>query len=161
MKRTGAILLMALAATYLAPRARADDKRQGTDGQAVESVEKANRSLTEAILKGDAKDFDRLTNDDYVLTSATGRFLDKKKCLEALKSGVLTFDKFDDSDVMVHMYGDTAVVTGKADIKGKSKDRVFDDEFRWTVRLCPPRRRLEMRDGAAVARLDAGRTRKE
>ncbi len=132
MKRLSAILLMALAATYLSPRARADGKTEGKDGQAAESVEKANRSLTEAILKGDAKAFDRLTSDDYVLTSATGRLLEKKKTLEALETGVLTFDKFDDSDVKVRLYADTAVVTGRAEIKGKSKTRAFDDEFRWT-----------------------------
>ncbi len=132
MKRTGAVLLMALAAAILSPQARADDKKEGKDDQAAESVEKANRSLTEAILKGDAKDFDQMTSDDYVLTSSTGRLWDKKKNLEALKEGTLSFDKIDDSDVKVHMYGNTAVVTGKADIKGKSKDRAFDDEYRWT-----------------------------
>ena len=132
MKRTGAVLLMALAAVYLSPQARAEDKKEAKDGQTAESVEKANRSLTEAILKGDAKDFDQMTSDEYVLTSSTGKLWDKKKNLEALKEGTLTFDKIDDSDVKVHMYGDAAVVTGKANIKGKSKDRAFDDEYRWT-----------------------------
>jgi len=123
---------MALAATYLSPQARADDKKEAKDGQTAEAVEKVNRSLTEAILKGDAKDFDQMTSDEYVLTSSTGKLWDKKKNLEALKEGTLTFEKIDDSDVKVHMYGDAAVVTGKAHIKGKSKDRAFDDEYRWT-----------------------------
>lgn len=132
MKRTGAVLLMALGAVYLSPQARAEDKKEAKDGQTAEAVEKANRSLTEAILKGDAKDFDQMTSDEYVLTSSTGKLWDKKKNLEALKEGTLTFDKIDDTDVKVHMYGDAAVVTGKAEIKGKSKDRAFDDEYRWT-----------------------------
>ena len=73
-----------------------------------------------------------MTSDEYVLTSSTGKLWDKKKNLEALKEGTLTFDKIDDTDMKVHMYGDAAVVTGKAEIKGKSKDRAFDDEYRWT-----------------------------
>ena len=108
-----------------------------------------NRSLTEAILKGDAKDFDRLTSDDYVLTSSTGKLWDKQKDLEALKEGTLRFEKIDDSDVKVHLYGDAAVVTGKAEIKANRKTGRLTMSIA-DPRVRPPRRPLEMRDGAPV-----------
>lgn len=131
MKRMGVLVLAALAAVYVS-QARADEKRERGEEKGADDVKKVDRELTEAILKGDGKTFDQLTSDEYVLTSSTGRLWDKKKNLEALEDKALTFDKIDDSDVKVHMYSNTAVVTGLANIKGKSKDRAFDDKYRWT-----------------------------
>ena len=131
MKRLGVIFLAAFAAAPTA-QARADDKASAKDDKGTEEVLKADNAFTEAIAKGDAKAFDGLTNDDYILTSSRGNVLDKSKNLEALKSGELTFDKLDNEERKVQSYGDVAVVTGLSKIKGKYKDHSFDDSYRWT-----------------------------
>ncbi len=127
MKRLGVIFFAAFAAALTA-QARADDKASAKD----EKVLKADNAFTEAIAKSDAKAFDSLTSNDYVLTSSRGTVMDKSKNLEALKSGELTFDKLDNEEQKVHKYGDVAVVTGLSKIKGKYKDHTFDDSYRWT-----------------------------
>ena len=131
MKRLSVILLAAFAAA-LAAQARADDKPATKDDKGTAEVLKADDAFTAAIAKSDAKAFDGLTSDDYVLTTSLGSIRDKAKNMENLKGGDLTFDKIENEEQKAHMYGDVAVVTGLSKIKGKYKDRVFDDTYRWT-----------------------------
>jgi ketosteroid isomerase-like protein len=130
MKRLSVIVFAAFAA--LAVQARAEGKAPTKDDQGTAAVLKADDAFTAAISKGDAKAFDGLTSDDYVLTTSLGGVRDKAKNLENLKEGSLTFDKIDNEEQKAHMYGDVAVVTGLSKIKGKYKERAFDDSYRWT-----------------------------
>jgi hypothetical protein len=56
--------------------ARADDKT-------ADEVKKVDRALTDAMIKGDVKEVDRLPADDYLHTSPNGRIYDKKHILGA------------------------------------------------------------------------------
>ncbi len=130
MKRMSGILLAAILARALS-QVRADDKDAPKDEKAA--VLKVDRALTVAMIKGDVKEVDRLTGDDYVHTSPNGRIYTKKQILTGMTDGRLTFESIDDSDVKVDLYGDTAVVTGVSKMKGKSKLRgEFDEDYRWT-----------------------------
>ncbi len=131
MKRLGAILLAVFAAASVQP-AQADDKATTKDAQESGAVKKADKAFSDAIAKSDAKEFDSLTSDDYVLTSSGGNLWDKAKNLDALKDGTLKFDSIDNEEEKVHLYDNTAVVTGLSKIKGKYKDHDFDDSYRWT-----------------------------
>ncbi len=131
MKRLGVILLAAFTAA-LATQARADDKAPTKDDKGTAEVLKADDAFTAAIAKSDAKAFDGITSDDYVLTTSLGTVRDKAQNLDALKGGGLTFDKIENDEQKAHMYGDVAVVTGLSKLKGKYKDRTFDDSYRWT-----------------------------
>ncbi len=127
MKRMRVILVAAIMAAPLS-QARADDK-----DEKVAAVKKVDRELTEAVIKGDAKEVDRLTSDDYVHTTPHGKIYGKKQILMGMADGRLTFEKIDDSDVKVAIYGDTAVVTGESKMKGKSRSRGdFHEDYRWT-----------------------------
>jgi ketosteroid isomerase-like protein len=131
MKRMSVILL---AATLTIPlsQVRAEDKDAAKDKKAAD-VKKVDRELTEAHIKRDAREVDRLTADDYIHTSPNGRVFTKKQILTGLGDGRLIFDKIDDSEVKVAIYGDTAVMNGLSKMKGKSKSRGdFDEEYRWT-----------------------------
>jgi ketosteroid isomerase-like protein len=88
--------------------------------------------VTEAILKGDTKFLDRHTADDYMVIDSSGAVWDKKKNLEFLGSGNVKFESIKDSDVKVHFHGDAAVITGLADVKGKSKTHDLAGEYRWS-----------------------------
>ena len=48
------------------------------------------------------------------------------------RSGSLHISQLDLSDIKVRIYGDTAVVTSKADLVGKSGDRDISGRFRYT-----------------------------
>ena len=131
MKWTTPILFAAVLAA-LPPQARADDK----DDKAA-AVKKVDRALTDAHVKRDAKEVERLTSDDFLHTSPNGRVFTKKDILSGLGDGRLTFEKIDDSEVKALIHGDTVVLNGLSKMKGKSKSRgEFNEEYRWTRVYC-------------------------
>jgi ketosteroid isomerase-like protein len=130
MLRTRLFLFAATLVILATPvsKVQAEDK-----DEKVAAVKKVDRELTEAYIKADLKEVDRLTSEDYVHTTPHGKIYGKKHILMGLTDGRLTFEKIDDSDVKVAIHGDTAVVTGESKMKGKSKSRgEFHEDYRWT-----------------------------
>ena len=131
MKRAGVVLLAAVVAVVLA-RARAEDqKAEKGNSRAGDELKQFDRTITDAIAKGDADSLAKHTSDDYLLIDPVGRCWSKEKNVDALRSKTLTFDHIKDSDVKVRVYGDTALVTGLSDIKGRTKKHEIDGEYRW------------------------------
>ncbi len=83
-----------------------------------EQLKKLEMDRAAAVVKGDTATLDKQTADDYVLISMTGRMADKAQMLDGFKSGQSKLTSNDLSDLKVRVYGDAAVVTGKADVKG-------------------------------------------
>jgi ketosteroid isomerase-like protein len=83
-----------------------------------EQLKKLETDRAAAVVKGDVATLDKQTADDYVLISMNGRMSDKSQMLDGFKSGQSKLTSNDLSDLKVRVYGDAAVVTGKADVKG-------------------------------------------
>ena len=83
-----------------------------------EQLKKLEMDRAAAVVKGDTATLDKQTADDYVLISMNGRMTDKSQMLDGFKSGQSKLTSNDLSDLKVRVYGDAAVVTGKADVKG-------------------------------------------
>ena len=75
---------------------------------------------------------ERLLADDYLGISANGTLETKADELTRRRSGSLHITQLDLSDIKVRIYGDTAVVTSKADLVGKNGDRDISGRFRYT-----------------------------
>jgi ketosteroid isomerase-like protein len=79
-----------------------------------------------AMLAGDADSIDRLTAEEYVQTDIFGHVQDKSAWLREyflplaalMKAGKFHWDLYEEKDVAVHMFSDTAVVTGSLHMKG-------------------------------------------
>ena len=83
-----------------------------------EQIKKMEIDRAAAVVKGDVAKLDKETSDDYTLITAAGQMSDKAQMLGAFKSGQSKLSVDTVSDMKVHVYGDTAIVTGKADVKG-------------------------------------------
>ena len=87
--------------------------------QSVEDlIKKMEVERAAAVVKGDVAKLDKETAEDYALITAAGQMSDKAQMLSAFKSGESKLSVDTVSDMKVHVYGDTAIVTGKADVKG-------------------------------------------
>jgi ketosteroid isomerase-like protein len=75
---------------------------------------------------------DRLLADDYLGISANGTLETKADELTRRRTGSYHITQLDLSDIKVRIYGDTAVVTSKADVAGKNGDRDISGRFRYT-----------------------------
>jgi ketosteroid isomerase-like protein len=107
--RTFAVAMVFVATALLA-------SAWGQDVQ--EQIKKLEMDRSDAIVKSDIAKLDKYTADDYVLINMNGRMTGKSEMIEGFKSGSSKLTSDDLSDLKVRVYGNTAVVTGKADIKG-------------------------------------------
>jgi len=83
-----------------------------------EQIKKLEMDRAAAIVKVDIATLEKYTSDDYVLINMNGRTSGKAEMIEAFKSGQSKLTSDELSDLKVRVYGNTAVVTGKADVKG-------------------------------------------
>jgi len=112
---TGVVVAGALFLASLAAPARA----QGAAGPGVEEqLKKMERDRAAAVVKGDVATLEGLTADDYILINANGQLSDKATTMNNIKTGNIKLTANEVSDLKVRVYGDTAVVTGKANSKG-------------------------------------------
>lgn len=76
-----------------------------------------DKRLAEAESKGDANAVERILASDYSLVDQTGRVTDRARALSILKAGHRA--TMATSDYAVRVFGDTAVMTHAATIKGE------------------------------------------
>jgi ketosteroid isomerase-like protein len=83
-----------------------------------EQLKKMEMDRAAAVVKADVATLDKTTSDDYVLINMNGRMSSKADMIEAFKSGSSKLTSEELSDLKVRVYGNTAVITGKAAVKG-------------------------------------------
>ena len=92
---------------------------QAASSTAVEEqIKKIEKDRAAAVTKADVAALDAVTSDDYSLIDRNGRVRDKAQTMSAIKTGDIKITSNEVSDLKARVYGDTAVVTGRADTKG-------------------------------------------
>jgi len=81
----------------------------------IKAIEKERAA---AAVKADVTTLAKYTADDYTFIDRSGHASDKQQTMSRLKSGDIKLTANDLSDLKVRLYGNTAVVTGKTDVKG-------------------------------------------
>lgn len=88
--------------------------------------------FNQALIHGDWKTVETLMGEDLVFTDADGAVSGKSDQIGEIKSGYLRLDSIEMSEVKVQDLGNVAVVTGKLAEKGRYKDTVINDIYRFT-----------------------------
>jgi ketosteroid isomerase-like protein len=92
---------------------------QGMGGAKVEDeIKRIEKERAAAVTKGDVTALEKYTSDDYTFINRSGVLSDKARTMSGIKSGDIKITANDLSDLRVRVYGDTAVVTGRANTKG-------------------------------------------
>jgi ketosteroid isomerase-like protein len=122
--------LPAFSAQHVAlhPRAGFDSAEQETIRQIVDM----ERQAKEASLRRDADFSLRTLADDYVAITPLGQVTTKQETISARRSGQLRYESMNVSDMVVRLYGDTAVVTARAEVKGRQLGEDFSGPYRYT-----------------------------
>jgi ketosteroid isomerase-like protein len=89
-------------------------------------------SWNQAELHNDAHAVDMLLADDFVMTVADGYTLNKAAMLASVRDTSYRPDVLQSENMEVHMYGNTAIVTGSYLEKGKDKGKPFERHGRFT-----------------------------
>ena len=83
-----------------------------------EQLMKLETDRAAAVVKGDVATLEKQTSDDYTLINMNGQMSGKAQMVNAFKTGLTKLTSNEPSDMKVRVYGNTAVITGKADVKG-------------------------------------------
>jgi ketosteroid isomerase-like protein len=83
-----------------------------------EQLKKLETDRAAAAVKGDVATLEKQTSDDYTFINLYGQISDKSQMVNNFKTGRTKLTSNDVSDMKVRVYGNTAVVTGKADVAG-------------------------------------------
>lgn len=85
-----------------------------------------------ALLSADANALAPILADTWVVTYVDGKVDNKAGELAALRAGTFKVSAYKNDDVRAFLYGDAAVVTGRASLKGVEHGTAVDLVMRWT-----------------------------
>lgn len=100
--------------------------------ETIREVIDMERQAKEASLRRDPQFPENSLAEDYVAISPLGQVTTKRDAISARKSGQLRYETIDVSDMVVRLYGDTAIVTARADVKGHQLGEDFSGPYRYT-----------------------------
>jgi ketosteroid isomerase-like protein len=134
MRRNLLLACASLAGLYAAASALASaaGRTGSTSAKVQEEIKQIERERNQAILAADATALDRMTAEDYTFITQRGELRTKADILAGFKAGSFRYSARDVSDLTVRVYGDAAVVTGRARQTGTENSSDYSGENRFT-----------------------------
>jgi ketosteroid isomerase-like protein len=118
LKRILSIALLVLAAShpiFAQAKNRAAGQGKALKAPTVEAeLKKLEREWFDAVVKGGAEALKRILADDFVALNNDGSFINKAKMIELSQAGLVKLDEIKTDEFNLRLYGNTAVVTGRA-----------------------------------------------
>jgi ketosteroid isomerase-like protein len=93
---------------------------------------KLEGEIAVAIVQSDVAFVQRVWGDDFFYTGVRGETKTKKEIVAELKASQLKFERMQFDDQRVRVYGETAVVTGRATTEGRGPQGEISGRFRYT-----------------------------
>jgi len=118
--RMGTLALLVCTALCLSSSVIAQGKKSAGAEDQIKALLNQSR---EATLKGDSSYFDKNAAEDYTRVGIDGKLLTKGEWVSAFKNGDVKIQSIETSNVKVRDYGNTAIATYTADVKGAQNGR--------------------------------------
>ena len=106
------------------PRAQRHESRH--------EIDQLEQVWRDAVIQRNASALDGLLADDYIAITPNGTLQSKDQTLANLRAGTLHFSSIELSDRKVRFYGQTALVTSRAEVSGNNTDGNFSGSYRYT-----------------------------
>ena len=97
-----------------------------------DELKKFEKDRAAATVNGDVATLEKQTSDDYTFINFNGKMVDKSQMIDNFKTGRTKLTSNDVSDMKVRVYGNTAVMTGKADLAGTIEGKETKQEVMFT-----------------------------
>jgi peptidylprolyl isomerase len=118
LKRILSIALLVLVAAqpiFTQTRSRAAGQGKVIKQPAAEAeLKRLEREWFDAVVKGDAEALRRILADDFGALNDDGSFINKAKMIELSQAGLVKLDEIKTDEFNLRLYGNTAMVTGRA-----------------------------------------------
>lgn len=115
--------LIALFAVFTAsPVARGDE---AADKAQITELEKQSAA---ALVSGDFQALDSIFAEEWLLVGPAGEVMTRKFIFDQLRKGDLKFTGYDLGDMVIRIFGDTAVVVGRGTPRGEWNGEKFEEK---------------------------------
>lgn len=127
-------LALACATMSLSVAAQTPTKTGSDHSDAAQLILRLEQEGREATLKNDAAANDRLLADNWININPDGSVTTKARLMELLKTSPFKIMSIENDEVMVRVYGDAAVVTGRSTSKraGQGAGEIVTRQVRFT-----------------------------
>ncbi len=98
----------------------------------IREVLELEHDSKEAAMRNDASFNARMLADDYLAIGPLGEIITKDESVAIRRGANLHYDSIDISEIAVRIYGDTAIVTARAEVKGTNLGEDFSGPYRFT-----------------------------
>ena len=98
----------------------------------VRELTRLEKVWNDAYVCADADALEQLCADDLVVTMTDMVVLNKQSSIAILRSGKVKFQRYETSDLGIHVYDHAAVVTGRLQRTRRVQGRGVNDEWRFT-----------------------------
>src|SRR5215210_9278631 len=133
------LMLLAYFALSQTP-GKAGDRLTGLQQQLLQVENERIRGL----VHNDFAALDQILSDDLIYTHSTGVAETKADYLGQLKSGQLKYQSMEHEGVVVRVYGDTAILTGRTKVRSVSRGQEFNNDLRFIIVYVKQRGRWRM-----------------
>ena len=99
---------------------------------AIRSVLQLEEESKQAAIRRDVAFAEKTLADNYVAIGPLGTVTTKDETVSARKNSEIRYESIELSEMVVRVFGNTAVVTGRADVKGKNLGEDFSGPYRFT-----------------------------
>lgn len=116
---------------------QASDRKSAPVSRSEQAVVELEGMYADAVMRQDIKTLGRILADDFLATSSRGELRNKTQELDDIKPALkpdpdFAMEAFDLDDVIVRMFGDMAIVTGRSTLKVRYKGQSSTALFRYT-----------------------------
>ena len=117
------MLAIILLTTLAVSSAFANQAASGPANAVEQEILRMDVARRDAIIRSDVNALARIYADSLVVTGADGRVAGKADELALNQPGNRTVFAYDSSELSVHVYGDTAILTGRNTVKDRIRDQ--------------------------------------
>ena len=105
---------------------------ESPEQEIIRQIVDMERQSKDASLRRDSDFPLRILAEDYVAITPLGQVTTKQETITARRSGQLRYEAMNITDMVVRVYGDTAVVTARAEVRGHQLGEDFSGPYRYT-----------------------------
>ena len=95
-------------------------------------IDQLEQTWRDAVLNRSVSAMENLLADDYIAITPNGTLQSKEQTLANLRAGTLHIKSLDFSDRKVRFYGQTALVTSRAEVTGTNGETTLSGSYRYT-----------------------------
>ena len=126
-----AILILMSCSMWLSASERTQQKNPREE-QMIREVLDLERHAKEASIHNDTKFTEQALADNYIAIGPLGTVVTKSDMVDVRRRSKLHYEFIELSEMVVRIYGETAVVTAKAEVKGSDFGEDFSGPYRYT-----------------------------